>query len=208
MIKKLGFWEYAGFRKEGFLKGLLYGIPFLIIGIGSAIISNVGADFSSLEFISLSNVAIFTVNMFLVGMNEEIWMRSLILNIFLKKYGRSTKGIRTSSLLSAVVFGAIHIPNILFVEPITLIVQVVNAAAAGVLFGAIFVRTGNLWAVVLTHAMVDWISLFVQKCFDGGSSVLSISMTISQATIIILLGALPPLVIAWIYMNKMEKNNN
>ena len=30
-IKKMGIWSGAGFRKEGFGTGLLYGIPFLLL---------------------------------------------------------------------------------------------------------------------------------------------------------------------------------
>lgn len=204
LIKKFDLWDSAGFKKSGLSKGMLYGIPFIVIGIGSAIISNIGTDWGSLQLISISNAVIFSLNMLLVGMNEEIWMRSLILNLFLKKYGMTKKGVWTSIIISAAVFGVIHIPNIAFMNPITLLVQVINAASAGVLFAVIFIRSKNIWAGIVVHAIVDWLSLFIANCYTGGSSVLSISMSIPQAVIMILLGSLPPIVIATLYMRKYK----
>lgn len=142
--------------------------------------------------------------MILVGLNEEIWMRSLILNIFLKKYGMSKRGQWISVILSAVVFGAIHIPNIMFMDPVTLVVQVINAVSAGMLFAAIFIKCENIWAGAVVHAIVDWLSLFIANCLVGGNSVLSISMNISQATMIIILGSLPPLIITWLYLRSYK----
>lgn len=204
LIRKLNLWENAGFKKEGFLKGIKYGIPFLIIGVLSVIFSNAGTNISSLKFISLRNMLIFTFNMILVGLNEEIWMRSLILNIFLKKYETSKKGVWKSIILSAIVFGVIHIPNIMFINPITLMVQVINATSAGILFAVIFIKCRNIWSVAAIHGIVDWLSLFVANCFIGGSSVLSISMSISQAVMVIFLGSFPPLIIAWLYLRKYK----
>lgn len=197
VIKAIGIWETAGFCLKGLGKGLVYGIPFLVIGLGSVVVSNIGVDFSSLKFISLSNAIIFTLNMILVGMNEEIWMRSFVLNGLINKYGDSHKAIWKAIIVSSLIFGGIHIPNIFFMNPITLVVQVVNAAAGGVLFGAIYVKSKNIWAGIIVHAVVDWCSLFVGNCFRGSESVISMEMTIAQAFGIIALGSIPPILIAW-----------
>ena len=203
-IKLFRLWDDAGFQRKGFLKGLKYGIPFFVIGIGSLMVGNAGTSTSSLQFISAGNTVLFTCNMLLVGLSEELWMRSLILNLFLRQYGLSKKGIWISIVLSAVIFGLVHIPNIRFVAPITLIAQVLNAASAGVLFAAIFIKSRNIWATAIIHAVVDWLSLFIENCFVGGNSLLSISMDFSQAVIIVALGSLPPLIIAWLYLRKAE----
>lgn len=202
VIKLTGLWETAGFQKSGLGKGMLYGIPFLIIGAGSVIVSNAGVDFSKLQFISVSHALIFTINMVLVGMNEEVWMRAFVLNGLIRKYGTDKNGIRRAIIVSALVFGAIHIPNIFFMNPVTLVVQVVNAASAGVLFGAIFVRSKNIWAGIIIHTLVDWCSLFVGNCFVGASTVLSMEMNPLQAAGIILLGSLPPVFIAFYLLRK------
>ncbi len=207
MIKGTGLWSTAGFQKQGFGKGLLYGSPFLVIGLGSIIVSNIGVDFSKLAFISAGNMLLFTINMLFVGVNEEIWMRSFILNGLIRKYGDDKKGCWKAIIISALIFGAIHIPNIFFMNPITLCVQVINAASAGVLFGVIFIKSRNIWAGILVHALVDWCSLFVGNCFIGADTVLSMEMTMGQAVSIILLGSMPPIVIACFLMRvKKDKN--
>ncbi len=198
-----GLWNTAGFHFSGLRKGLFYGIPFLIIGIGSVVISNIGVNLNNLQLISTPNAILFTINMLLVGMNEEIWMRAFVLNALIRKYGTDKHGIWKSLILSACIFGAIHIPNIFFMNPITLIVQVVNAAAAGILFGVIFIKCKNIWAGVLVHAMVDWCSLFLDNCFVGADSVLSMNMNIGQAILIIFLGSVPPIIISILYLKKI-----
>lgn len=202
LIKKLGLLEKAGFQKKKFGKGVLYGSPFMILGIGSVLVSNIGADMSNLRFISISNAIIFTINMFLVGMNEEIWMRGLVLNGLLDKYGDSYKSIWKAIGVSALIFGAIHIPNIFFMNPLTLMVQVINAAAGGVLFGAVYVKSKNIWAGIVIHALVDWCSLFMENCFENTASVLSMEMNIFQAGMLILVGSGFPIFIAYLLLRR------
>lgn len=69
--------------KKGFFKGILYGIPFFVIGVASIFVNNVGLDWGQLSFLGISHLVLFTINMILVGANEEIWMRSLVLNSFI-----------------------------------------------------------------------------------------------------------------------------
>lgn len=205
LIRLMGLSNTAGFRKKGFCKGLLYGSPFLVIGLGSVLVSNLGVDFSTLKHIGIVNSVLFTVNMLFVGMNEEIWMRGLILNALIRKYGESYKGIWKSLLISALIFGAIHIPNLFFMNPLTLLVQVVNAAAGGILFGAIYIKSRNLWAGITIHAIVDWCSLFIGNCFRGTESIISMDMTLPQAFAIIALGSLPPILISLLLLRKTKE---
>lgn len=207
LIRMTGLWKDAGFQKDGFKTGLLCGIPFLVIGVGSIFVSNAGVDFSKLEFISLSNALLFTANMLLVGANEEIWMRSFILNGLVNKYGKDSKNAWKAIVVSALIFGAVHLPNIAFVHPVTLGVQVVNAAAGGVLFGVMYLRSGNIWAGILVHAAVDWLGLFVGKCFSGADTILSMEMSLGQGVMIAAMGAIPPVVISMWLMRKYGKSS-
>ena len=205
LIKKMGIQSGAGFIKKGFFKGILYGIPFLVIGVASIFVSNVGLDWGQLSFLGISHLVLFTINMILVGANEEIWMRSLVLNSFISKYGAGRKSLWKAIIMSAIIFGLIHIPNLFFMEPLTVIVQVINAMSAGILFAVIFVKCKNIWAGIIVHAIVDWCSLFVGNCFVGGTTVLSMSMNGIQAVSMILAGSLPPIIFSVIYMRKIEE---
>lgn len=203
VIKKLGIWSGAGFGKQGFLLGILYGIPFFVIGVASIFVSNIGLEWEQLSFRGVSHLIIFTINMIFVGANEEIWMRSLVLNSFISKYGTDKKSLWKSIIISAIIFGLIHIPNIFFMEPLTLMVQVINAMSAGILFAVIFIKCKNIWSGITVHAIVDWCSLFIGNCFFGGNTVLSMSMNAGQAVSMILAGSLPPILISFVFMRSV-----
>lgn len=205
MINKMGIQSGAGFEKKGLLKGFLYGIPFFVIGIASIFVSNMGLEWGELSFLGIPHLVLFTINMLFVGANEEIWMRSLILNSFISKYGAGRKSLWKAIIMSAIIFGLIHIPNLFFMEPLTVIVQVINAMSAGILFAVIFVKCKNIWAGIIVHAIVDWCSLLVGNCFVGGNTVLSMSMNGIQAVSMILAGSLPPIIFSIIFMRKIEE---
>jgi CAAX amino terminal protease family. len=181
---------------------VILGIPFIVIGIAGAIIGNIGLDYSKLVPKSPVTFILFTLNMFMVGMNEEITMRSLVLNNLLCQESHTHKGILKAVFISAAIFGAIHIPNIFFVPPITLLVQVINAASAGVLFAAIYIRCKNIWATIIIHMLVDWLALVIEQCFYGGSSVIGMEMGLAQGILMVIAGSVPPLLIALFLFRK------
>lgn len=202
LLRCLGLWSKAGFARKGLGRGLLLGIPFYIIGLCAAFIGNIGTDFSTLTMRPMSFLILFSLNMFFVGMNEEVLMRALVLNVLREKYGGTDGRGEKAVLLSAVIFGLIHLPNMFFMSPMTVVVQAVNAASAGVLFGVIYLKSGNLWANVIIHMIVDFLALFVGQCFIAGTSVLSMELTIGGAFGMIIAGSLPPLMVARFYQRK------
>lgn len=204
LILKLGLKNTAGFNKKGFKKGLILGIPFLIIGIGSVIFSNMGTDFSNIKHISIFNTILFTINMLFVGINEEVWMRGLVLNGLMKKYEKSS--IWKPIIISSLIFGLVHLPNIFFVEPLTLLIQVINAMCGGILFATIFIKSKNIFSVIVIHSLTDWISLFIASCFIGANSALSMSINLGQALFMIAGGSLPPIIISMILLRKYKRN--
>lgn len=204
LILKLGLKNTAGFNKKGFKKGLILGIPFLIIGIGSVIFSNMGTDFSNIKHISIFNTILFTINMLFVGINEEVWMRGLVLNGLMKKYEKSS--IWKPIIISSLIFGLVHLPNIFFVEPLILLIQVINAMCGGILFATIFIKSKNIFSAIVIHSLTDWISLFIASCFIGANSALSMSINLGQALFMIAGGSLPPIIISMILLRKYKRN--
>jgi CAAX amino terminal protease family. len=204
VIRSIGIWDSAGFRKKGLGLGLKLGIPFLFIGIAGAVVGNAGVDFRTLEPSSPMTFLLFTLNMFMVGVNEEITVRSLVLNNLLRQGNNTYQGTIKAVFLSAAIFGAIHISNIFFVPPVDLLAQVINAAAAGVLFGAIYVRSKNIWSTIIIHMLVDWLALLFSQCFYGGSSVLGMKMNLIQGCLFILAASAPPLLVAMFLLRKSK----
>ncbi|WFR56759.1 CPBP family intramembrane metalloprotease [Anaerocolumna sp. AGMB13025] len=204
VIRVIGIWDGAGFRKKGLGLGLVLGIPFLFIGIGGAIAGNIGVDLKTLIPKAPIIFIIFTLNMFMVGVNEEITFRAFVLNNLLEQDHPTYQGTLKAIFVSAAIFGAMHFTNIFFVPPITLVVQVINATASGVLLATIFVICRNIWSTIIIHMLVDWFALVIGQCFDGGASIIGIEMSLSKGCLLAIAGSTPPLIIAMFLFRKIK----
>jgi membrane protease YdiL (CAAX protease family) len=85
-----------------------------------------------------------------VGFSEELVFRGLVLQALL------AKGRMLALLVSSLLFGAVHLVNILYgsAVPITLL-QVLGASVFGFGLGAVVLRTGALWPAMLIHALAN-----------------------------------------------------
>lgn len=89
------------------------------------------------------------------GVLEEVAFRGLAGSNMMRVW-RDEKKIPVAVTLTAVVFGAVHLLNIFAgAGQAVSIVQTVYAIGAGVLFGAVYFRTGSLLPSMLVHTLVD-----------------------------------------------------
>ena len=96
-------------------------------------------------------IAWYFIGMFTVGVAEEFLFRGVIAQTLLEHFGTSRAGIWKACLLSGLFFGGAHLTNILSSAPFGVLMQCVFAGSLGVLFAAIYFRTGNLWVLVFLH---------------------------------------------------------
>ena len=92
-----------------------------------------------------------------IGVFEEVLLRGVMLNKMLDKWGNTKAGIYGAVIVSSLVFGVWHLINLLD-KPwliVSTITQVGYAFFIGVFFGAVYLRTKNLWTVILLHAIFD-----------------------------------------------------
>lgn len=103
----------------------------------------------------------YVLCMLAVGLTEELLFRGLITRMVFEKYGRSRVGAWFAILTSSLLFGAVHLTNAASgaADIGGVLVQVVAAVALGMCLGAIYLRTGSLWAVALLHALMDLLAL-------------------------------------------------
>jgi membrane protease YdiL (CAAX protease family) len=85
----------------------------------------------------------------LVGFNEETLVRGVILS------GLSWMGPLVAGLLSALIFGLLHLTNLLSLDPGFVVLQVVTAPLLGLLFAALRFRMVTLWPLIATHGLLD-----------------------------------------------------
>lgn len=90
-----------------------------------------------------------------VAIMEEIYLRGLLQNIIEKWFGKRKNAALYAVLIASALFGFGHIFGAFGQPVITIICKAVWAAALGVYFGAVYVRTRNLWVPIILHFAVD-----------------------------------------------------
>jgi uncharacterized protein len=102
------------------------------------------------------------IGMLLVGFTEELGLRGILLT-----GARGSVPELAALAISSVVFGALHLLNLLHgASPASTGLQVLVAAGFGVVFYAIRRATGLLWPAMLLHGIDDF-SLRIQPVVDG-----------------------------------------
>ncbi|UCF08561.1 MAG: CPBP family intramembrane metalloprotease [Thermoplasmata archaeon] len=196
LIPILIFWRF--FRKEKglpfvFTKKLI--MSSVIVGFCAAIIwrllqefsydalsgasgGTVSGTFNFFNLMASSNVLLFSVmtfvQFFVVGPVEELEFRSFA-------YDQSARVLPNwhAILFSSVLFGCSHIPIALFVyqfPPHIFGVALFGWISAGVVFGALYAWSRNIFACIVMHGMGNWqLSVYYfQSTEAGGMSVGSV----------------------------------
>ncbi len=110
-----------------------------------------------------------------LSFTEESLFRGLILNIFAKKYLNEPNGIFKILMYPAIIFSAVHLFNVF--NEVSLektILQTVLAFFIGILLNAIYLRGGNIFVLILIHAIIDAKGMFDTLFLDT-------NITISQS---------------------------
>lgn len=145
------------FKKGGFLRGLLCCLPFIILQLfvlGIFFSKNLGDPEANWKPWYLIVYGVFSV--FGIGVREECIYRATIQNIVAKKHANSVKGIWITVIVSSIIFGLTHVSNLFFgMNPLAVLTQVFSATFIGLMFGAVYLRSGSLWALILVHTLTD-----------------------------------------------------
>lgn len=169
-------------------KGIIYGLPYLLLSFASTVVINIGSDFSSIEIPSINVLVIFTINMFLIGFNEEFLFRGLILNNLFLRFGKTQNALYKSIWISSICFGLMHIANIFVSSTETTIIQMFMAVFGGVLFCGIYLKSKNIWVAVIIHTLLDFIA-FILSIMNVGS-VLSVAFKWYEGLLVMVVGSL------------------
>lgn len=121
------------------------------------------------ELLSSLHIAAYLGSMLLIGVVEEVSFRGIIAETLIGKFGTSRGGIWKATALSGLIFGVAHIANVLEADLFGVFVQMAVATVLGMLFAAIYFRTGNLWVCILIHGGLDAASLMSSGMFGQGT---------------------------------------
>ena len=157
LLYKAGLWNELGYRREGLGMGLLCGGLLIVTSVYDFVNYIWYLDPATFRLPSPGLFMACVVNVLLIGLCEELIFRGGVLNLLLLRWGGTKKGITRAVVLSSVLFGAVHITNWLNYPQLfwTTLSHMVYATFFGVLIAAAYLRSRNLWAVSLLHAIFD-----------------------------------------------------
>lgn len=141
---------------------------------------------TNVQFKSAGEIILGIITLlFGIGFIEESLFRGLILNMFAKKYINKPYGILKILIFPSIIFGTIHLVNIFInVNIQNAILQATIAFFIGILLNAIYLRGGNIFVLILIHAIIDASGMF-ETLFTQENVTISDSINnISYATLL------------------------
>lgn len=155
---------------KGFFKSLWSGMVILVLVLIGCLGFMMESTNNNVTFKSSLEIWSFVLFVLLVGLAEEFLYRGIITDSILQRFGHTPGGIVFSVISSAVLFGLFHFLNILSGQSLPeTIIQVIATSMLGCLLGAIYVRHKNIYAVVLLHALLDYMVMQESGLVAGNS---------------------------------------
>lgn len=112
-----------------------------------------------------------------IGWFEESLFRGVSFEGFLRKTGKSRKGIWFAVILSSLIFGAVHVHSYIMggnydlIGSSQAILKTLQTGVMGLLLAAIYLKTKNIWAIALVHTLNDFflmqVNMFTNETFGG-----------------------------------------
>lgn len=107
------------------------------------------------------------------GVSEEVFCRGFTVSNLMRIWKDKPNRILRCMLASGIAFGLLHALNAIATGDIfAALVQVIYTAAIGMLDGAVYLRSRNIWGVLLMHTLTD-VSAFL-AVFDSTASGMDI----------------------------------
>ena len=148
LIKKLDRTKYYGLNKVKNIKKYLYFIPLLLI-ISVNLWTGINIQNTPKEII------FYMLNMFNIGFIEEIIFRGFLFKMMEKD------NLKTAIMVTSITFGIGHIINLLNgSELVPTILQIISAISIGYLFVTIFYKSKSLLPCIVTHSLINALSIF------------------------------------------------
>lgn len=152
-MKKLKGLKYYGLAKVKNIKKYLYFIPLILI---SSVNLWTGININNAFY----EVIFFMITMINVGFIEEVIFRGFLFKMMEKD------NVKTAIIVSSITFGIGHIVNLFTgADIIPTLIQICYATSIGYLFVIIFYKSKSLLPCIITHSIVNSLSVFNTENF-------------------------------------------
>ena len=149
-IKFMKLNEYLCLNKVKDSKKYLYFFPLILI-ISVNLWNGINLS------LSIKEIILYILAMIFIGFLEEIIFRGFLLQMMLKD------NEKVAIIVTSLTFGIGHIINLLNgAEVLSTVLQIIYAVSIGYLFAIIVIKSKSIWPCIVTHSMVNALSVFNQ----------------------------------------------
>ena len=163
---------YLGYKvlnpiKKPFWRGILFSLPAICVAINNFPIYPVASGIARITA-PPERIALLVAECLMVAFFEETCFRGVVFLGFLKNRRDSVRSRFWAIVLSAAVFGAVHLINIAMgASPVAVILQVGYSFLIGAMCSVVLIKTSNLWLCVLLHAIYNFGGAVIEQCGSG-----------------------------------------
>ncbi len=125
------------------------------------------------------------------GVFEEGLFRGILYQEIVDQYATSKQVCLKAALVSAIVFGLLHVSGGLQTQTdggiavFQLLLKALQTASFGFCMAALFERTGRIWLVICLHATYNFALMVPQVLFTGGSEIDILSGSINSLPVLL-----------------------
>lgn len=196
-------------KRMNFLESLKICLPIVILSILVFLANVTSLDLKN-NIPNIISVIFYSIS---IGLFEEIFFRGIILNELLENYSTTKKETIVSIVLSGIIFGAVHLTNLLAGQDLlSTIMQFIQSMSIGILFATSYYLSKNIWALIFLHSFYDFSLLLgdvnlVTECSYVDNVPFSITASSIIVSIILSLIYLVYSVMIFIKRNNEENQN-
>ena len=148
---------------KNLLPTLIFPLVFMLLGVMSYFI-----DKPQLNPHWVKNLALYTIDMFLVGIYEEGCYRACANDALLPVLKKLKHPFLLTALISSVVFGYVHVVSVDFSDlqqVLQFFLKIATTGVTGMCYLIVYWKTRNLLAIAIVHFLNDWLPGFLYEIF-------------------------------------------
>jgi membrane protease YdiL (CAAX protease family) len=178
-------------KKIPFWRSILISLPAFVIAVNNFPFSTVISGEARVTE-GAPMLLLLLVECIMVGFFEEMAFRGVIFLRILKKNPEDKLWQFLSIVLSSVIFGLVHLVNLLESSPGAVFLQIGYSALIGAMCAVILLKTANIWLCVVIHGLYNFAGAVIPRMGEGRvwdtfTVVLTVIVSLAVVTYMILL---------------------
>ena len=152
--------------KKPFFKPLLLCLPAFVVAINNFPFSQVIKGEAQIDAPAW-RIVLLMIECLAVAFFEETAFRGVVFLGLVKRRPQSKTWMLWTIVISSVIFGLIHLVNLYYSDPLSVLMQIGYSALIGAMCSVVLIKTQNLWICILLHGVFNFGGAIVQYCGSG-----------------------------------------